>query len=389
MVDMAHYAGLIAGGEYPNPVPHADVVTSTTHKSLRGPRSGFILMKSQHEKAINSAVFPGQQGGPLMHVIAAKAVAMKIAGTEEFRERQERTVRGAAIIAERLGADDVKAAGVSLVTGGTDNHLLLVDLRPFGLTGDVAEKALDEAGLTSLRADVMTIGDVHSVEPVSMLPGARRRLYLDALLASLADPVLGPWFGPLLYLAVFASSVASLQTTFLPAARAMLAMGAYKAFPSRFAEVSPRFLTPVYSTVVAGVVTGGFYTVVKLLSDNALWDTIAALGIMICWYYGITAFACVWFFRRELFDNAHNIIFKFLFPLLGGLMLAVVFVIAIGESMNPENGSGAEIGGIGLVFFIGFGILALGAVLMLVMRARRPEFFLGQTLRRDTPALVE
>ncbi|MEH3136391.1 MAG: APC family permease [Mycolicibacterium neoaurum] len=211
----------------------------------------------------------------------------------------------------------------------------------------------------------------------------------ENVFGALADPVLGPWFGPLLYLAVFASSVASLQTTFLPAARAMLAMGAYKAFPARFAEVSPRFLTPVYSTVVAGVVTAGFYTVVKLLSDNALWDTIAALGIMICWYYGITAFACVWFFRRELFDNAHNIIFKFLFPLLGGLMLAVVFVIAIGESMNPENGSGAEIGGIGLVFFIGFGILALGAVLMLVMRARRPEFFLGQTLRRDTPALVE
>ena len=211
----------------------------------------------------------------------------------------------------------------------------------------------------------------------------------ENVFGALADPVMGPWFGPLLYLAVFASSVASLQTTFLPAARAMLAMGAYKAFPARFAEVSPRFLTPVYSTVVAGVVTGGFYTVVKLLSDNALWDTIAALGIMICWYYGITAFACVWFFRRELFDSVHNIVFKLVFPLLGGLMLATVFVIAIGESMNPENGSGAAIGGIGLVFFIGFGILALGAVLMLVMRSQRPDFFTGQTLRRDTPALQE
>lgn len=211
----------------------------------------------------------------------------------------------------------------------------------------------------------------------------------ENVFGALADPVLGPWFGPLLYVAVFASSVASLQTTFLPAARAMLAMGAYKAFPARFAEVSPRFLTPVYSTVVAGVLTGGFYTVVKLLSDNALWDTIAALGIMICWYYGITAFACVWFFRRELFDSVHNIVFKLVFPLLGGLMLATVFVIAIGESMNPENGSGAAIGGIGLVFFIGFGILALGAVLMLVMRSQRPDFFTGQTLRRDTPALQE
>ncbi|WP_395307898.1 APC family permease [Mycobacterium sp. AMU20-3851] len=209
----------------------------------------------------------------------------------------------------------------------------------------------------------------------------------ENVFGALADPVLGHWFGPLLYLAVFASSMASLQTTFLPAARAMLAMGAYKAFPARFAEVSPRFLTPVYSTVVAAVVTGSFYTVVTLLSDNALWDTIAALGIMICWYYGITAFACVWFFRGELFDNAHNIVFKFLFPLLGGTMLAIVFGIAVGESMNPENGSGAAIGGIGLVFFIGFGILAFGAVLMMVMRARSPEFFSGQTLRRETPVL--
>lgn len=211
----------------------------------------------------------------------------------------------------------------------------------------------------------------------------------ENVFGALADPVLGHWFGPLLYLAVFASSVASLQTTFLPAARAMLAMGAYKAFPARFAEVSPRYLTPAYSTVVAGVVTGAFYTVVTLLSENALWDTIAALGIMICWYYGITAFACVWFFRRELFTNVHNIVFKFLFPLLGGLMLATVFAISIRESMNPENGSGAEIGGIGLVFFIGFGILALGAVLMLVMRARRPEFFTGDTLRREIPALKD
>lgn len=209
----------------------------------------------------------------------------------------------------------------------------------------------------------------------------------ENVFGALADPILGDWFGPLLYLAVFASSMASLQTTFLPAARAMLAMGAYKAFPARFAEVSPRFLTPVYSTVVAAVVTGSFYTVVMILSDKALWDTIAALGIMICWYYGITAFACVWFFRRELFDNVHNTVFKFLFPLLGGLMLALVFGIAVGESMNPENGSGAAIGGIGLVFFIGFGLLALGAVLMMVMRARSPEFFAGETLRRETPAL--
>ena len=126
----------------------------------------------------------------------------------------------------------------------------------------------------------------------------------DNVFGALADPVLGTWAGPLLFLAVLASSVASLQTTFLPAARAMLAMGAYKAFPDRFAEVSPRYLVPTFATIVAGVVTGVFYTGVSLLSEQVLLDTIAALGIMICWYYGITAFACVWYFRRELLSSA-------------------------------------------------------------------------------------
>lgn len=205
----------------------------------------------------------------------------------------------------------------------------------------------------------------------------------DNVFGALATPVLGTWGGLLLFLAVFASSVASLQTTFLPAARAMLAMGAYGAFPKKFSEVSPRFLVPAYATVVAGVVTGVFYTVVSLLSESTLLDTIAALGIMICWYYGITAFACVWYFRHELFDNAHNFVFKLLFPLVGALMLTAVFVISVKESMDPENGSGASIGGIGLVFYMGFGILLLGAALMLVMRVRSPDFFEGRTLPRD------
>ena len=211
----------------------------------------------------------------------------------------------------------------------------------------------------------------------------------DNVFGALADPVLGKWGGLLVYLAVLASSVASLQTTFLPAARAMLAMGAYGAFPKKFAEVHPRFLVPAFSTMVAGVITGVFYTLVSLLSESTLLDTIAALGIMICWYYGITAFACIWFFRRELFANVHNFVFKFLFPLLGGLVLAAVFLFSIKESMNPENGSGASIGGVGLVFFMGFGILGLGVVLMLIMRFRSPDFFLGRTLSRDTPALED
>ncbi|MGB8504939.1 APC family permease [Mycobacterium sp.] len=211
----------------------------------------------------------------------------------------------------------------------------------------------------------------------------------DNSFGALGEPVLGHWGGLLLFLAVLASSAASLQTTFLPAARCMLAMGAYKAFPTKFAEVSPRYLVPSFSTVTAGVITGAFYTIVTLLSESTLLDTIAALGIMICWYYGITAFACVWYFRKQLFANARNTIFKFLFPFLGGIMLLAVFVISVKESMNPENGSGASIGGIGLVFYLGFGILLFGAVLMAIMRARQPEFFRGETLSRSTPALVD
>ena len=143
MVDMAHYAGLIAGGQYPNPVPHADVVTSTTHKSLRGPRSGFILMKAEHEKAINSAVFPGLQGGPLMHVIAAKAVAFKEALSPEFRQYAEQVKKNAKVVAETL-----TQRGLRIVSGGTQSHVMLVDLRAKGITGKEAEAVLGAAHMT-------------------------------------------------------------------------------------------------------------------------------------------------------------------------------------------------------------------------------------------------
>ncbi|MCI7671926.1 MAG: serine hydroxymethyltransferase [Schaalia hyovaginalis] len=152
-VDMAHFAGLVAAGLHPSPVPHADVVTTTVHKTLGGPRSGMILSSrgEQWGKKINSAVFPGQQGGPLMHAIAAKAIAMKVAQTEEFKDRQRRTLEGAQILAERLGADDAKAAGVKLVTGGTDVHLVLVDLVDSVLDGQQAEDLLHEVGITVNR----------------------------------------------------------------------------------------------------------------------------------------------------------------------------------------------------------------------------------------------
>ncbi|WP_408933762.1 serine hydroxymethyltransferase [Corynebacterium marquesiae] len=150
-VDMAHFAGLVAAGLHPSPVPHADIVSTTVHKTLGGPRSGMILAKQDFAKKINSNVFPGQQGGPLMHVVAAKAIAMKIAATEEFKERQERTLEGARILAERLTAEDAKAAGVDVLTGGTDVHLVLADLRNSELDGQQAEDLLHEVGITVNR----------------------------------------------------------------------------------------------------------------------------------------------------------------------------------------------------------------------------------------------
>ena len=143
MVDMAHYAGLVAAGVYPNPVPHADIVTSTTHKSLRGPRGGIILMKAEHEKAINSAVFPGLQGGPLMHVIAGKAVAFKEAQEPGFIDYQKQVVANAKALAETL-----IARGLRIVSGGTDSHVMLVDLRAKKMTGKEAERVLGEAHIT-------------------------------------------------------------------------------------------------------------------------------------------------------------------------------------------------------------------------------------------------
>ena len=143
MVDMAHYSGLIAAGVYPNPVPHADIVTSTTHKSLRGPRGGIILMKAEHEKAINSAVFPGLQGGPLMHVIAAKATAFKEAQEPSFIDYQKQVIANARAMAEAL-----IARGLRIVSGGTDSHVMLVDLRAKKMTGKEAERVLGDAHIT-------------------------------------------------------------------------------------------------------------------------------------------------------------------------------------------------------------------------------------------------
>jgi amino acid transporter len=210
----------------------------------------------------------------------------------------------------------------------------------------------------------------------------------DNVFGALAQPIMGnPWY-LLLFGAVLASSAASLITTFLPTSRTLLAMGSYGALPARFAAVHPRFLTPSFSTLAAGVGAGVFYAVLTFLSENVLLDTIYSIGIMICFYYGLTAFACVWFFRRELFIDPFSVVFKFLLPLIGGIILAFVFVVTLRDSFSPEFGSGGSIGGVGLVFIMGVGLILFGFVLIAIQRVRHPAFFRGETLKTDTPSLI-
>ena len=210
----------------------------------------------------------------------------------------------------------------------------------------------------------------------------------DNVFGALAEPVMGNPWNLLLFLAVLASSTASLITTFLPTSRTMLAMATYRALPERFATIHPRHLTPSYATVVAGLGAGIFYAVLTFTSENVLTDTIYSLGIMICFYYGLTAFACIWYFRNELFDSASSFFFKLLFPLLGGIGLFGVLVVTLRDSASPDYGSGASIFGVGLVLILGLGLILVGLVLMLIWRGLEPAYFRGETLRKDTPVLV-
>ena len=211
----------------------------------------------------------------------------------------------------------------------------------------------------------------------------------DNVFGALAEPVMGSPLDTFLFLAVLASSAASLITTFLPTSRTMLAMGTYKAFPERFATIHPRHLTPSYATVAAGIGAALFYSILTFLSESVLTDTIYSLGIMICFYYGLTAFACIWFFRRELFSSVASFVFKLLFPLLGGLGLLGVFLVTLRDSASPDYGSGASIGGVGLVLILGLGLIVFGVLFMFLMRARQPAFFRGETLRKDTPVVID
>jgi amino acid transporter len=207
----------------------------------------------------------------------------------------------------------------------------------------------------------------------------------DNVFFHLSGPILGP-LAFLVSLAVLTSSAASLQSTFVSPARTLLAMGHYGALPPSFARVSPRFFTPGYATIVAAVVASVFYAVMRFVSVSVLTDTILTLGMMICFYYGLTAFACVWYFRRQWFDSVRNVFFTFLFPLIGGVILAVLFVTTLIDSMNPDYGSGSQLFGVGLVFILGVVIIVLGVVIMVWQAVRRPAFFRGETLAIDAPA---
>lgn len=205
----------------------------------------------------------------------------------------------------------------------------------------------------------------------------------ESIFAVLSGPVLGP-VAILMSIAILASSFASLQTTMISPSRTILAMGYYKAFPPAFSKISPRFRTPSVATIASAVGTAGFYTITRLISENALWDTITALGLMICFYYGITAMACVWYFRKELTGSVRDFLFRGLFPGIGGVVLLVMFFQTAVDSIDPSYGSGTSLGGIGMVFILGMGVLLLGVVLMIWTRIKHPAFFAGETLPKTT-----
>jgi amino acid transporter len=194
----------------------------------------------------------------------------------------------------------------------------------------------------------------------------------SSIFAVLSGLVMGP-FAILMSLAILSSSAASLQSTFVSPARTLLAMGHYKALPGKFGRISPTFKSPGYATIAAAIAAAAFYVITRTTSENALWDTITALGMMICFYYGITALACVWFFRAVAFSSAWALLFKFLAPLLGGVILLVMFVKTAYDSMDLEYGSGSSVGGVGMVFILGMGVILLGVLSMLAMARIRPD----------------
>ena len=205
---------------------------------------------------------------------------------------------------------------------------------------------------------------------------------------ALKDVLFGP-FAWLLVVAVMVSAISSTQTTILPTARGTLAMAAYKALPARFGMVHPKYRTPAFSTIIMGIVATVFYVGMTIISEDFLSDTILSLGLAIAFYYAITGFSCVWYFRRELFDSAHNVVYKFLFPLVGALMLTAAFVFSAIDMFDPDYGY-TVLFGVGGVFVVGIGSLAIGVLLMVTwffFTGSKP-FFRGESLNRDTEVLV-
>ena len=209
----------------------------------------------------------------------------------------------------------------------------------------------------------------------------------DDVLTIVGEPVLGAILTSVLLLTVSVSAASSTQTTILPTARGALAMAVYRAIPARFGEVHPRYKTPSFATLVMGATAIGFYLILSLISANALADSIASLGLAVAFYYGITAFACVVYFRRSLFTSARHFFLRGLFPLLGGLGMATAFVLAAISYINPDSGY-TTFGSVGGIFVIGLGMLALGVPLMIACAVRFKAFFRGETLNADTPILV-
>jgi len=209
---------------------------------------------------------------------------------------------------------------------------------------------------------------------------------MDNVFSALAYPLMGP-AGIFLSLAVLSSAAASLQSTELSPARTLLAMGYYRAIPSRFAKVHEKFHSPSTAILFSGVIAALFYAVMRMVSSNVLWDTITALGLLVCFYYGMTAFACVWFFRAEAMASTRAFFMKMLLPGLGGILLFTVFIKTSISSMDPEFGSGDQVFGIGLVFVMGAGVLALGVATMVVMSFFYRPFFRGETLTKGKPLI--
>lgn len=206
----------------------------------------------------------------------------------------------------------------------------------------------------------------------------------DNVFFALSDPIMGS-AAFLVSLAVLTSSASSLQATFVSPARTLLAMGHYGALPPKFGSVSPRFFSPGYATIVSAVVASVFYAVMRYLSEDVLWDTILTLGAMICFYYGLTAFACVWYFRKQWFDSATNTLYMLVCPLLGGLVLAGLFFRTVYDSLDPGYGSGSSVAGMGLVFVLTVIVIGVGLAVMAAQRIARPAFFRGEVIKTDAP----